>query len=150
MAEWKNRIEEMMAAVDPDLLAVAMGVGSVFSSLDPEAAKKFIHPDFVDHEASEGVGGGPEGYLTTARYMNAAFSDASWMPIQIFASGNKYSMILRFSGTHSGDFMGFAGTGKRVDIQHLHVFRVQDGRLQPTLTGDRQRTMWEYLPVPAP
>lgn len=128
MPEWKARIERMMAAVPEELLAVALGVGRVFTTLDPAVAEQYIHPEFVDHEASEGVGGGPDGYLATARYMNQAFTDASWMPEQIFASGDRYAMALQFSGTHTGDFLGVAGTGRRVSVSHLHFFRVQDGK----------------------
>lgn len=127
MPEWQDRIEQMMAAVPPELLEVALGVGRVFTTLDPDVARQYIHPNFVDHEASEGVGGGPEGYLATARYMNQAFTDATWMPEQIFASGDRYAMSLKFSGVHSGDFMGVPGTGRRVNVSHLHFFRVEDG-----------------------
>lgn len=128
MSDWKNAIEEMMAAVPEELLKVALGVGAVFSSLDEEAAEIYIHPDFVDHEASPGVGGGPAGYLATARYMQSAFSPAQWMPTQIFASGDRYAMVIDFSGIHSGEFMGIPATGRRVEVRHLHFFRVQDGQ----------------------
>ena len=128
MPQWQDNIQQMMAEVAPEIREVAMGVGAVFSRLDEEAALKYIHPDFIDHEASEGVGGGPAGYIATAKYMNAAFSEASWMPIQIFASGDKYAMVITFSGVHSGEFMGIAPTGKKVEVRHLHFFRVQDGQ----------------------
>jgi predicted ester cyclase len=129
MTDWKENIQQMMAAVPPELLHVALGVGSVFSSLDEEAARTYVHPDFIDHEASEGVGGGPAGYLATARYMNSAFSEAAWTPLQIFANGaDKYAMVITFSGLHTGEFMGIAPTGKRVEVRHLHFFRVQDGQ----------------------
>lgn len=128
MPQWRDNIQRMMADVSPEIREVAMGVGAVFSSLDEDAARKYIHPDFIDHEASEGIGGGPAGYLATAKYMNSAFSQASWMPIQIFAAGDKYAMVITFSGVHSGEFMGIAPTGKRVQVRHLHFFRVQDGQ----------------------
>jgi predicted ester cyclase len=60
--------------------------------------------------------------------MNSAFSEASWMPQQIFASGDRYAMVITFSGVHSGEFMGIPATGKRVEVRHLHFFRVQDGK----------------------
>ena len=128
MPEWRQNIEQMMAKVAPELREVALGVGAVFSSLDEEAARRFIHPDFVDHEASEGVGGGPAGYIATARYMNSAFSEASWMPAQIFSTEDKYAMVITFSGVHTGEFMGIPATGKKVEVRHLHFFRVQDGK----------------------
>ncbi len=128
MAQWKTAIEEMMAKVPNNIREVAMGVGIVFTTLDEEAARKYIHLDFIDHEASEGVGGGPEGYLATARYMNSAFSEATWMPLSIFATEDKYAMAMAFSGRHTGEFLGIPPTGKRVEVRHLHFFRVQDGK----------------------
>lgn len=128
MTDWRETIEQMMATVSPEIRKVALGVGAVFSTLDEDAAQVYIHPDFVDHEASEGVGGGPAGYLATARYMNNAFSDAAWTPLQIFASGDRYAMVITFSGVHSGEFMGIPATGRRVEVRHLHFFRVEDGK----------------------
>jgi len=128
MADWQKPIQEMMANVSPEIREVAMGVGKVFTTLDRNEAEKYIHPEFVDHEASEGVGGGPEGYLATARYMNNAFSNATWMPLMILAEKDKYAMAMEFSGIHSGDFLGIPATGKKVKIRHLHFFRIQDGK----------------------
>ena len=98
MGKWGNIIEDMMAQMPEDLRTVALGVAEIFTNMDIETARKYIHPDFVDHEASEGVGGGPEGYLATAKYMNQAFSDASWKPQKIVASadGQHYTMVIKF------------------------------------------------------
>ncbi len=128
MTQWKTAITEMMARVPSNIRDVAMGVGIVFTTLDEEAARKYIHPDFVDHEASEGVGGGPVGYLATARYMNNAFSEATWLPLSILATEDKFAMAMTFSGRHTGEFLGIQPTGKCVECRHLHFFRVQDGQ----------------------
>ena len=130
MGTWGNIIEDMMAQMPEDLSTVALGVAEIFTNMDIETARKYIHPDFVDHEASEGVGGGPEGYLATAKYMNQAFSDASWKPQKIVASadGQHYTMVIKFSGVHTGEFMGIPATGKPFEIHHLHLFRVEDGK----------------------
>ena len=130
MGKWGNITEDMMAQMPEDLRNVALGVSEIFTNLELETARKYIHPDFVDHEASEGVGGGPEGYLNTAKYMNRAFSNASWKPIKIIASadGKHFTVAIKFSGVHTGDFMGISPTGKSFEIHHLHMFRVEDGK----------------------
>jgi steroid delta-isomerase-like uncharacterized protein len=33
-------------------------------------------------------------------------------------------------GTHLGDFLGHAGTGKRVSIKAIHIHRVREGRIE--------------------
>lgn len=126
--EWKANIEHMMNEMDPQLRDVALAIGEVFMTFNLDVAKKFIHPNFIDHEASPGVGVGPEGYINTARYMHQAFSNASWIPEQIFGFKDRYLMQIHFTGIHTGEFCGIAATGRPVDIKHLHVFRVENGQ----------------------
>ncbi|MCP2164091.1 ester cyclase [Goodfellowiella coeruleoviolacea] len=116
------------AQIPPEILEVALGVSRVFATLDEEAARRYIAPDFVDHEASPGVGGGPQGYLTTARYMRTAFSEATWQPDDFFAFGDRFAVRVTFSGRHTGEFLGVPPTGNEVRVQHLHFYRVAGGQ----------------------
>lgn len=119
--------EEQLAAL-PEIVRVAIGVGRSFATLDRELAHRYIAPGFVDHEASPGVGGGPEGYLATAAYMHSAFSDATWAPDDMFFTDDRFVVRVTFSGVHTGDFLGVAPTGNRVEVQHLHFYRVAGGQ----------------------
>jgi predicted ester cyclase len=119
---------EQLAAL-PEIVRIAIGVGRAFGTLDEELAHTYIDPGFVDHEASEGVGGGPDGYLATARYMHSAFSNATWRPDDMFFIEDKFVVRVTFSGDHTGDFLGVAPTGKHVEVQHLHFYRVSDGKV---------------------
>lgn len=118
---------EQMAAL-PEIVRIAIGVGRAFATLDEEMARTYIAEDFIDHEASPGVGGGPDGYLATARYMHSAFSDAQWRPDDMFFSEDKFVVRITFSGVQTGDFLGVAPTGNRVEVQHLHFYRVSGGQ----------------------
>jgi predicted ester cyclase len=112
----------------PEIVQVAIGVGRAFGTLDEELAHRYLASEFVDHESSPGIGGGPEGYLATARYMHGAFSDATWRPDDLFFVEDKFVVRVTFSGIHTGDFLGVAPTGKRVEVQHLHFYRVENGK----------------------
>ncbi|MFC0435592.1 ester cyclase [Kutzneria buriramensis] len=114
--------------IPPQTIEVALGLARVFAELDEEAALKYVAEDFVDHEASAGVGGGPLGYLATARYMRGAFSDATWQPDDFFAAGDKFAVRMTFSGRHTGDFLGIPPTGREVRVQHLHFYRIAGGQ----------------------
>ena len=93
--------------IPPETAEVALAVAKIFATLDAEAAQKYIAPDFVDHESSSPeIGSGPDGYLATAGYMRAAFSDAQWRPLEFFARGDKFAVVVEFSGRHTGDFLG--------------------------------------------
>jgi predicted ester cyclase len=130
-----DEVTEMLAPVQApppgasqELVEVAIGIAKVFGELDEEAARKYVAKDFVDHEASPGVGGGPEGYLATARYMRRAFSEARWQVDEFIAENDKFACRVTFSGRHTGDFLGVPPTGKQVQVQHLHFYRIADGQ----------------------
>ncbi|MEV4092055.1 ester cyclase [Streptosporangium saharense] len=130
-----DEVEKMLAPLaeapptaTEEIIEIAIGIARVFGELDEEAAQRYIAPDFVDHEASPGVAGGPEGYLTTARYMRNAFSEATWQVDDFISEGDKFACRVTFSGKHTGDFLGLAPTGAEVKVQHLHFYRVADGK----------------------
>lgn len=110
-------------------IEIALGLGRVFSEGDEDAARKYVAPGFTDHEAPSGSPGGPEGYLATARYMRSTFGDARWEPEDFFASGDRFAVRLTFSGRQTGEFLGIPPTGKPVSIQHLHLYRVENGQV---------------------
>ncbi|MEN3359371.1 MAG: hypothetical protein V7637_3353 [Mycobacteriales bacterium] len=123
-------VESVLAsAPPPELIEVALGVARVFAELDEEAARKYLAPDFVDHESSSPeIGAGPAGYLATARYMRGAFSEATWRPLDFVAAGDRFAVVVEFSGVHTGEFLGVAPTGNRIRVRHLHFYRVAGGR----------------------
>lgn len=134
----------------PAVLEIVIGVARAMGQLDAEAAHKYLTADFVDHEASPGVGTGPEGYLATARYMHQAFPDAAWQPEDFFTAGDKYAVRVTFRGTHQGEFLGIMPTGRRVEVQHLHFYRIADGRVAEHWGARDELTLLRQLGVFTP
>lgn len=153
----ESEVTEMLATVadqvetappaNETILHVAIGVARVFGELDEEAARTYIAPDFIDHEASDGVAGGPEGYLSTARYMRSAFSEARWQVDDFISEGDKFACRVTFSGKHTGEFMGIQPTGREVSVQHLHFYRVADGQAQEHWGARDELTLLRQLGV---
>jgi predicted ester cyclase len=155
----ESEVNEMLATVadqaaamppEDEILHVAIGVARVFGELDEESATTFIAPDFIDHEASPGVAGGPEGYLSTARYMRSAFSDARWQVDDFISQGDKFACRVTFSGKHTGEFMGIQPTGREVNVQHLHFYRVADGQAKEHWGARDELTLLRQLGVFTP
>jgi predicted ester cyclase len=121
--------EEGTAQVTQDALEIARHMSEVFNELSEEAAFRYVAEDFVDHEAPPGTPGGPEGYLATAKFMNECFADARWEPIATISQGDKAVIHVRFTGRHVKDFLGVKPTGAQVNIEHMHIYRVKDGRV---------------------
>jgi predicted ester cyclase len=128
LADVSDQMHDAPPPVPPAVIEVAIGIARVFGELDEEAAAKYIAADFIDHEASDGVAGGPAGYLRTARYMRSAFSDARWQADDFIAVGDKFAIRVTFSGRHTGEFLGIAPTGKEINVQHLHFYRIAGGQ----------------------
>ena len=56
-----------------------------------------------------------------------AFPDWREEIVELVAEGNKVAGRFRCSGTHRGEFLGEAPTGKRMEVEEVFFVRVKDG-----------------------
>lgn len=61
--------------------------------------------------------------------LRVAFTDRIYKTEKFLADGDWASCFGHIEGTHSGEFMGIAPTGKRVIIPYMDFWRVADGRI---------------------
>lgn len=115
---------------DDEVLEIAMAMGKVFNDGDDDVARRLVAPDFVDHEAPPGTPGGPDGYAGTARWMRGVWTNAKWDIVDAFATGDRACLRVIFSGRHDHDFMGVPATGRDVEVQHIHIYRIDDGQVR--------------------
>jgi predicted ester cyclase len=83
--------------------------------------------DFHNNEAPDSPG--PEGFKATARWLRSAFPDYRAELHEFVADGDLLVGRLTVSGTHEGEFMGVAATGRSFSVQHLHMYRLQAGKV---------------------
>ncbi len=57
-----------------------------------------------------------------------AFPDCREEIVELVAEGNTVAGRLRRSGTHLGEFLGEAPTGKRMDVEEVFFLRVEEGK----------------------
>ena len=85
----------------------------------------------VDHE--EGLPGQPSGkegvrFFVTA--MREGFPDLRAKESEpTLAEGDLESARTILTGTHQGEFMGVAATGKTVEVESIDIIRLEDGRV---------------------
>jgi predicted ester cyclase len=60
-------------------------------------------------------------------YLHAAFDGARAELVCAIADGDRVAVHDRLRGTHRGDFQGIAPTGREIDVDFIHLFRVVDG-----------------------
>ena len=58
-----------------------------------------------------------------------AFPDMRVTVEDMIAEGDRVAARVSMRGTHLGEFMGVAPTGKRVEVRALDMFRIADGKI---------------------
>ena len=48
---------------------------------------------------------------------------------EMIAEGDKVAYRVTWTGTHTGEFMGIAATGKRVTVTETHVDQIANGKI---------------------
>jgi steroid delta-isomerase-like uncharacterized protein len=67
------------------------------------------------------------------------------------AEGDKVLVRWRFRGTHSGEFMGVAPTGKTINVTGMSLFRIAAGRIAELwLNADDLGELQQLGVLPAP
>ena len=61
--------------------------------------------------------------------LRAGMPDARAEVEEIFASGDWVGARLRWTGTHTGDFLGLAPTGKTFSISEIEIVKCENGRI---------------------
>lgn len=93
---------------------------------DMELYAKTIDPAFVDHTPHpDQVAGAPNYYMQLLR---GAFPDLEVVLHDQLAEGDKVVTRKSYRGTHRGEFLGIAATGRAVDLAVIDIIRLQDGR----------------------
>lgn len=104
--------------------------------------------DFVERDALPGLPPTKAGVIEYFRMLVAAFPDLHMVPEDVIASGDKAVARVRVTGTHKGQFMGMAATGKRVEMQLIDITRFgDDGRAREHWGVADQLAMMQQLGV---
>jgi steroid delta-isomerase-like uncharacterized protein len=71
---------------------------------------------------------GPEEMKGTVRMVTAAFPDNRHEVEEVIADGDKVVLRCTLTGTHMGPFMGIPPTGRRIEVNEIHIYRLEDGK----------------------
>ena len=94
---------------------------------------------------------GPEGFKQVMGMFFAAFPDMHVAIEEQVAEGDKVASRGTFTGTHTGEFMGIAATGRPVSVSYIDVWRFRDGKaVENWVQMDMLGLMQQLSVVPAP
>lgn len=92
---------------------------------------ELVIDDVVDHE--EGLPGQPSGKDGVRFFVNAmreAFPDIRPKTTEpTMADGDLEAARTILTGTHEGELMGVAATGKTVEFESIDIIRIEEGRV---------------------
>ena len=94
-----------------------------------DRVEEIIAPDEVDHAVPPGLPAGLEGVKQVFTMFHTAFPDLQIQIEDLIAEGDKVVGRVTARGTHQGEFMGIAPTGKPVSFNAIDVVRIAGGKI---------------------
>jgi len=100
----------------------------VLSGGDLHRIPELCTEDVVDHEAPPDMPKGIEGVKAFVQMYRGAFPDLRATVEDAFEQGDRAVARVRYTGTHQGELMGVAPSGRQIDIQSIDIIRLADGK----------------------
>jgi predicted ester cyclase len=105
-------------------------IQELFTKGDLDAVDRHLDPGFVNHDPPfPGAPAGREGLRQAATMFRAAMPDWHSEVHQLVAAGDTVVERFTASGTHRGEMMGAAPTGRTVVLAGINIFRIADDRI---------------------
>lgn len=71
---------------------------------------------------------GPEEMKGTVRMVTAGFPDNRHEVEEVIAEGDTVVLRCTLTGTQEGEFMGIPPTGRRIEVNEIHIYRLEGGK----------------------
>ena len=110
-----------------------------------EIIPELVAEDFVDHHPLPGTPPGREGLAALVTTWRTAFPDMRETCEDLIAEGDKVVGRFTMRGTHSGEFMGVAPTGRRVTMSGIDIVRVAGGKIAEFWYGEHLLELMQRL-----
>lgn len=116
-----------------------------------DATDQFVWEDVVEQVPFPGQGPGIEGLKDVIRSMRFGFPDIVFATKEQIAEGDKVASRFEWTGTHQGEFLGVAATGRKVAVWGIVIDRLVEGRIKDTrIIMDTLGLMMQLGVIPPP
>lgn len=105
---------------------------------------------FVENEALPGFPSTKDGVKQFFTMMRNAFPDLTFDVKFYMADGDKVAAYATMSGTHKGEFMGMAGSGKKISVTLVDIIRFEKGKAVEHWGATDSMAMMEQLGMGEP
>jgi len=101
--------------------------------------------DLIEHNPLPGQGAGREGHKQVVALFRSAFPDLQVTTEDVLEEEDRVALRWKAEGTHRGDLMGLAATGKRVTLTGIEILRVSGGKIVERWAEDNGQAVLAQL-----
>jgi predicted ester cyclase len=102
---------------------------AVWNSVDLVGLDDLFAPGVVMHLRGRSDVAGLDAYRGYNVGLRGTFPDQQWAAEDLLAEDDKVVLVWTLRGTHRGELMGLAPTGKEVAVTGISVYRIADGKV---------------------
>ncbi len=111
---------------------------------------ELVAANFVDRAALPGAASDREGYKQFFAAVHSAFLDFHSTLEDMIAEGDKVVQRFTVRGTHKGEWMGIAPTGKQIEVGGIAIHRLAGGKIVEDWASMDMLSMMQQLGVAPP
>ncbi|MDX6683521.1 MAG: hypothetical protein QOG94_3560 [Solirubrobacteraceae bacterium] len=112
-----------------------------------DEAFDYFADDYTENTPFPGLPPTKEGLKFLLTSFRKAFPDGHVTIDLMIAEGDLVSYYSTARGTHTGEFMGTAPTGRSVEVGALHIHRIRDGKIVEHWGHNDQAGMMRQLGI---
>jgi steroid delta-isomerase-like uncharacterized protein len=102
---------------------------ALLSERDVDVLDRFFATGFVSHNNPPGFPPGVAGVKQFFAMFRDAFPDAAVAIDELVAEGDRVAVATTLTGTHEGELMGMAPTGRSIAVTGIDIVRIEDGQI---------------------
>jgi predicted ester cyclase len=130
-------------------IAAQVKFGEAVVSGKLEGLRDVVDAKALDHDPGPGQGLGPDGFIHYFGDLRKGFPDLNIAAEKLVADDDSVALAYTITGTHQGEFMGLAPTGKKVSARGVQIARFENGKLVERWGSSDQLGILQQLGVKA-
>ncbi len=119
----------------------------IFNKKNLAVVDELVDNDYVFHGGPGGQEKGRENFKQMQTILFTTFPDIRLTIEDMVAEGDKLAYRYTLRGTHKGDFMGIAPTGKQFELSGIAIGRVIGGKIVEEWDANDMLGMMQQLGV---
>ena len=134
-----------------DATSIARDYLDAWNRRDWARYRDVLHPEYTFTGGDEQTQKGQDAGLAIGQMFATAFPDGKIEVLNVHAMGNVAIAEFIGRGTHNGDLMGIAPTGRQISIPVCEVYELRDGKIHTERQYmDMMHLMQQLGVAPAP